>query len=247
MIWRRHGKVLSSQVTFRQRILRNHANRGQPGGEAVRLSKGGKAVSERTSEIIEAGVFDFDGTLVDTLSLHYQAYRLVFAEVGLQLTEQQFYSNIGGTALDVIPRLVGGRRCPVSASTLHTRKLAYFPRVLDGASLELLPSSGLLPVLHGNVPLAVATSGARDGFERLLAHLGWEHYFAATVTGDDVEYGKPHPEPYLLAASRLGVEPRGCLAFEDTEDGLSSARAAGMLVVDVRPWGRSSGTGVASG
>ena len=84
--------------------------------------------------------------------------------------------------------------------------------------------------------MAVATGGIRLVCERLLDDAGVRDWFAAVVTADDVEHGKPAPDTYALAAERLGVDPHDCVAFEDAEPGLQSARAAGMTAVDVRPW-----------
>jgi HAD superfamily hydrolase (TIGR01509 family) len=179
-------------------------------------------------------LFDLDGTLIDTMPLHYQAYRRTFLEMGLSLSPEGFYGNVGGTAMETIPRFLAGREAPWSIAEIHERKKRELAVLLEEADLVVLPTALLLPLLRGRVPMAVATSGARPGVEQMLGRLGWLETFQAVVTAEDVRNGKPAPEVYLEAARRIGVPASECLAFEDTDDGVASARAAGTTVVDVR-------------
>jgi HAD superfamily hydrolase (TIGR01509 family) len=185
-------------------------------------------------ESLHGVLFDLDGTLIDTMPLHYEAYRRTFLEMGLTLTPEGFYGNVGGTALETIPRFLAGRSAPWSVAEIHERKKRALASLLDEVDLVVLPAANLLPLLHGRVPMAVATSGARPGVEKMLGRLGWLEIFRAVVTAEDVKNGKPAPEVYLEAARRLGVPAGDCLALEDTDDGVASARAAGCTVVDVR-------------
>jgi HAD superfamily hydrolase (TIGR01509 family) len=180
-----------------------------------------------------AVVFDFDGTLVDTMPLHYAAYRKVFAEVNLALTEEMFYSNVGGKASDTIPRLLSGRPCPISERELHHRKKACINEIFRQAEIHVLPCSRLLPVLLGRVKLGIVSSGSRPGIEILLRRMGWLAWFDAIITGEDSLRSKPEPEPFLLAALQLCVSPANTLVFEDSAAGIQAARAAGMAAFDV--------------
>jgi beta-phosphoglucomutase-like phosphatase (HAD superfamily) len=179
-------------------------------------------------------LFDLDGTLIDTMPLHYEAYRRTFLEMNLSLTPEAFYGNVGGTGLETIPRFLAGRAAPCSVAEIHDRKKRQLALLLDEVELTVLPAGLLLPLLRGRVPMAVATSGARPGVERMLSRVGWLEMFQAVVTAEDVRNGKPAPEVYLEAARLIGVPAGECLAFEDTDDGVASARAAGAAVVDVR-------------
>lgn len=84
---------------------------------------------------------------------------------------------------------------------------------------------------HGSIPMAVASGGHRDLVERTLRAVGICNLFETVVAAEDYNHGKPHPEPFLIAAARLGVAPEHCLAFEDTDVGASAARAAGMQCI----------------
>ena len=117
--------------------------------------------------------FDFDGTLVDTLHLHYEAYRQVFAFMGLSLSEDQFYSNIGGKATEAIPLFLAGREAPLTIEEIHRRKKIVVGALFLDAPLHVLPAASLLPLLMGRLPLALVSSGSRPGIEQLLGRLGW--------------------------------------------------------------------------
>jgi len=182
----------------------------------------------------DGAVFDFDGTLVDTMPLHYEAYRRTFAECGLDLTPADFYDHVGGAARETIPRFLRGRACPWTVAQLHARKQEVVAEVLASAEIPQLATSLLLPLLHGRVKIGLASSGSRPGIELVLARLGWARYFDVVVTGEDAPHGKPAPDLFLLAARGLQLDPARCLAFEDTADGVAAARAAGMTVFDVR-------------
>jgi len=179
-------------------------------------------------------IFDFDGTLVDTMPLHYESYRQTFAEVGIALAPEDFYANIGGVARETIPRFLRGRPCTRSIAELHARKQVIAQDLLRTADLPVLASAELLRAFHGTLPIAMASSGSRSGIDVVLDRLGWRAYFTTIVTGQDVARGKPAPEIFLLAAERLGVPAPSCLVFEDTDDGVAAARAAAMAVFDVR-------------
>lgn len=179
-------------------------------------------------------IFDFDGTLVDTLPLHYEAYRDVFASLGLDLAEADFFPHCAGNARESIPRFLRRRLCPVSASEIHRRKKQRVAELFATRPIPILKTARLLEVFHGRLPMALASSGSREGIYLLLDRLNWRSLFSAIVTGEDAERGKPAPDLFIETARRLGVPPASCLVYEDTDDGLEAARAAGMACVDIR-------------
>ena len=171
--------------------------------------------------------------MVDTLGSHYEAYRVVFESLGINLLPEEFYSNLGGKATEAIPLFLGGRQSPISIQEIHTQKKEIIADLFTNGTTRILPTAGFLPLFHGRVPLALVSSGAREGIELLLKRLGWTKYFDVIVTGEDTPKSKPDPMPYLLAAEKLGIAPNHIAAFEDTTAGLESARRAGMTVYDV--------------
>jgi len=179
-------------------------------------------------------IFDCDGTLADTMPLHWVAWRTTAERYGLHFTEERFYA-LGGVPSRDIFKMLGEEQGivldPIKAS--HDKENAYLP---------LLPRVGpvheVLAIAHehhGKLPMAVASGGTKPVITQVLEHLGILHMFDAVVTSEDVVNQKPAPDIFLEAARRLGVEPKYCQAFEDAELGLQAIRAAGMHVVDVRP------------
>ncbi len=114
---------------------------------------------------VEAAIFDFDGTLVDTMPIHYEAYRRVFADVGLALSEEDFYGNIGGKAVETIPRFLAGRSCPLSVEDIHQAKKRAVAAMFEEEPIPVLDTAAyLLDLLLGRVPMA--PPGSRPGIER---------------------------------------------------------------------------------
>jgi beta-phosphoglucomutase family hydrolase len=193
-------------------------------------------------------IFDLDGTLVDTMPLHYQAWDQAIRAVGLQepLSEDLFYS-LGGVPTRKVAELIGKHYgLPLDPEAVFHHKEAIF--------LDHMPKVGLIaPVadfarkMAGVKPVAIASGGDRKVVTSTLAHANLTALFPVVVTADDVIHGKPSPDMFLLAAKRMGVEPTKCLVFEDAEPGIQAARAAGMDVVRVpsRPERNSSGAVVA--
>jgi HAD superfamily hydrolase (TIGR01509 family) len=190
--------------------------------------------SDVVSPGIAAALFDFDGTLVDTMPLHYQAYREVLAEVDIELTPEDFYGNIGGNARESIPKFLRGRSCTLSTADIHARKKQRIGELLATGEIPVLETAKLLEVFSGRLTMGLVSSGSRPGIDVVLDRLNWRRHFAAIVTGEDTVHGKPAPDLFLLGAERLGIKPELCIAFEDTDAGVASARNAGMRVFDVR-------------
>lgn len=181
----------------------------------------------------QAYLFDCDGTLADTMPLHYRAWRATLDPLGCPFPEELFYA-LGGTPTDKIVELLNGRNGtalpPVETAVAKEQTfLAMIPQVR--------PVEATLAVARAaharGLPLAVASGGFRPVVEQILTALGIREWFGAVVGGDEVARGKPAPDTYLEAARRLGVAPAACLVFEDTRIGLDAAAAAGMTAVFV--------------
>ena len=179
-------------------------------------------------------IFDCDGTLADSMPVHWLAWRRTLEKHGLDhlLPHDRFMSLGGVPAMQIFDLLAAesGRELDARAMTLEKYQ-AYFDHADQIARIEPIVSLAL--EYKGKLPIAVATGSTRTGVTRTLNAIGLADHFDAVVTADDVSHPKPHPETFLKAAEKLGVPPRSCLAFEDAAPGLASARAAGMEVVDV--------------
>lgn len=180
----------------------------------------------------DAYIFDCDGTLADTMGLHYEAWKLALAPYGADLPEDLYYQWGGRPTKEIVEALNEMQGLWMDAEALvHIKEELYF---------GLLP--GVQPIdavvefarsLHGRKPIAVASGGGRKSVHSTLDGLGLTHLFDTIVTSEDYKNGKPAPDPYLEAARRLAVDPKQCLVFEDTETGRQSAHAAGMQCVMV--------------
>jgi HAD superfamily hydrolase (TIGR01509 family) len=188
-------------------------------------------------EQYDALLFDLDGTLVDTMPLHYQAYAEVLAQRGLRITEADFMSAIGEPARKAIPRflkLAGIKTIAASEiASIHEEKKQVFMRSLKTARLIPLEAASLLMAAKGRRKIGLVSSGNRLGVIALINAMKWDRIFDVIISGDDVTKGKPDPEPYLAAAAFVGVGPKNCLVLEDTKSGLEAGAAAGMTVLDV--------------
>lgn len=184
----------------------------------------------------DALIFDCDGTLADTMPLHWRAWEQTARKYELHFTEARFYELGGVPARHILAMLFTeqsrhGLDAHAIALEKEERYLLLLPEVKP-----IEPVVELARVCRGRLPLGIATGGSRPGIPLVLRALGILDWFGAVVTSQDVKNPKPSPDPFLEAARQLGVDPRRCRAYEDTDIGLASIRAAGMEAVDVRPW-----------
>jgi beta-phosphoglucomutase family hydrolase len=182
---------------------------------------------------IHALIFDCDGTIADTMPLHWQSWREVSARHGFRFVEARFYALAGIPSRDIVRTLNTEQGLNLDPLVIAREKEETYLAKLDHVGpIELVVD--LARANHGRLPMAVASGGSRRVIERVLTHLGIRPLFAAVVTNEDVTRQKPAPDIFLEAARRLGVPPQSCRAYEDAELGLAAIRAAGMEAVDVR-------------
>jgi HAD superfamily hydrolase (TIGR01509 family) len=180
----------------------------------------------------EGYIFDCDGTLADTMPLHFRAWSRTMQEEGGDFPEELFYAWGGRPAAEIVEEL--NARYGLSMPIVETvnRKEGYFLALLH----EVEPIEAIVEVakrLHGKAPMAVASGGHRELVTATLNYLGIHELFQAVVCAEDYERGKPAPDPFLVAASQLGVPAGNCLVFEDSPTGIQAARSAGMEFVFV--------------
>jgi HAD superfamily hydrolase (TIGR01509 family) len=179
-----------------------------------------------------AYLFDCDGTIADSMPLHYVAWKSVLAEWDCAFPEELFYAWGGMPVAEIISTLNERNGLAMPVAEVHRRKEALY--------FEHLPRLKAVPEVlehieasHGRIPFAVVSGSTRDSVIASLESLGLLDRFDTLVCAGDYSKSKPDPEPFLLAAQRLGVAPEDCLVFEDTEMGIQAATAAGMASVKV--------------
>lgn len=182
---------------------------------------------------LEALLFDLDGTLADTAAVNVAAYQAALAEAGIAVqTERLHRASFGRHWTQFLPELIGSFNTTLDAATVADRKKTLYAGMVGSVRLN----TALLALLDsccGSVRTGLVTTASRANVEAILQTHGLSPRFETIVTGDDVARHKPDPQAYLLAARNLGVAPSQCLAFEDSQAGLRSARSAGMAVVQV--------------
>jgi len=191
-----------------------------------------------------AVIWDMDGLLFDTERLSFEAWQVGAESIGQQMTLELFQSLIGMNAAAIVRKLKLDLGEDADLEELQrVAGLSYDKLIENGAPLKEGAADCLKRLHELEVPQALATSSSYRYAAKKLKHHNLLELFQATVTGDQVENGKPHPEPYLLAAKRLQVAPQHCLAFEDSVNGIHSAKQAGMqtiLIPDMCPHNEES-------
>ena len=187
------------------------------------------------TEGYKAVVFDLDGTLVDSMPAHFEAWRKALAKARAPkdvFPEDVFYAMGGRPTKDIVVEINGEHNLHLDPQVVALAKREAFLESLD----KLEPIDDIVDFaksLRGKMPIGIATGGSRVVVEKTLQALGLSDLFDEVVTADDVNCGKPAPDVFLEAASRLGVAPEDCLALEDAPAGMMAAQSAGMMVVAV--------------
>jgi len=177
-----------------------------------------------------AYLFDCDGTIADSMPLHYKAWKKALAEYGCTYDEDLFYAWGGKPVRKIIADLneMHGLNMPIDA--LAEQKESYYHAQLP--ELQGIPEViEHIEAQHGRIPFAVVSGSRRASVVGSLTALGLLDKFDVLVCAEDYKHGKPAPDGFLLAAHNLGVAPKHCLVFEDTELGITAATAAGMKSV----------------
>jgi beta-phosphoglucomutase family hydrolase len=194
----------------------------------------------------QAYLFDCDGTIADSMPLHYVAWKETLAEWGCAFDEELFYAWGGKPIREIIAALNKQNSLQMPVDAVEKRKEKLY--------CELLPQLKAVPEVlehiqaqHGRIPFAVVSGSRRNSVVSSLTALHLLDKFDTIVGAEDYQNSKPAPDAFLLAATRLGVAPEHCLVFEDTALGIQAATAAGMASVRVpSPTERLQGTAAMS-
>lgn len=187
-----------------------------------------------------AYLFDCDGTIVDSMPLHFIAWNKALAEWNCELPEKDFYAWGGIPVKQIIADLNRKHGLHMPVEEVARCKENYYFQILP--QLKAIPE--VLDVInagYGKIPFVVVSGSTRESVIASLQALHLLDKFPIIVGAGEYRNPKPDPEAFLLAAKLLGVEPESCLVFEDTDMGIQAATAAGMASVKIlQPWERKA-------
>ena len=182
-----------------------------------------------------AVLWDMDGTLIDSEEFHWISWRDTMAKEGIPITHEQFLSSFGQRNDSIIPRWLGAASTPQWVERISNAKEGLYRDLIRKHGMSPLPGvSNWVRRLHEEGWLqAIASAAPRPNIEVVVESLKAAHYFQVIVSAEDVQKGKPDPQVYLLAASRVGVSPDRSIVVEDAGAGVEAARSAGMRSIGV--------------
>jgi len=180
-------------------------------------------------------IFDMDGVLVDSYWPHFESWKRLAAMHGIEMTEAMFRTTFGRTSREIIRHFWGDRmgNDEQVAAWDRWKEQSYRDLLMENFP-EMDGAAELLANLHAaGFSMAIGSSGPPENVATIRRHLRNAGLFKAQVSGMDVTHGKPHPEVFLVAAGKLGIEPRNCLVVEDAPAGVAAGKAAGMAVIGI--------------
>ncbi len=186
--------------------------------------------------MIKAVIFDHDGVIADTEPIHFRADNAILARYGFSISAEANDSLVGVSTKKSWEILREMFKIQEAAEWLAEEKTNEAARIIANGGIA--PNKGLLQLLDGlkrnGCTLAIASGQYRRIIDAVLAKLRISSYFSTVVSAEDTTFGKPSPEVFLTAASRLGVNPAECVVIEDSESGVTAAKAAGMACVALK-------------
>lgn len=180
----------------------------------------------------QAYLFDCDGTVADSMPLHYIAWKKALGEWNCPFDEELFYSWGGVPPMEIVERLNAMHRLSMPVAEVADHKENYYYAQLP----ELKPVPEVIEHVeaqYGKIPFGIVSGSTRESVVNSLSTIGLLGRFQTIVTSEDYRRSKPAPDAFLLAAERLGVAPESCLVFEDADIGIQAATAAGMASIRV--------------
>lgn len=186
-----------------------------------------------------AVLWDMDGTLIDSEDVHWISWRDTMAKEGIVISRDQFLASFGQRNDAILPRWLGAGATPERVERIANAKEELYRQLVRRDGVSALPgvANWLQRLAQRGWLQAIASSAPRANVEAVLEALGAGHYFQAIVSAEDVRAGKPDPEVYRLAASRVGASAARCIVVEDAAAGIEGARRAGMRSIGVSQTG----------
>lgn len=180
-------------------------------------------------------IFDMDGTLADSMPIHFKAWKLTAAENGFEYTEKQFLETAGMPTHKIVPVINKKLGLNLDPEKFSRRKEQLFLENIKDVKL-IQPVADIVKEYYNRLPMSIGTGGKKEIAKLTLKILGFDKYFDIIVSAEDVVNHKPDPDTFLKCAELMKVRPEFCQVFEDGEMGLIAAEKAGMIVTDVRPY-----------
>ena len=181
---------------------------------------------------VEGLIFDLDGTIADTMPIHFIAWRNAAARYGIDFTVELFADLAGIPLYPTVKKLNELFGTDIDPKEMGDAKEQEYENNM-GNALPIGPVMDLIRRYHGKLPMVIGTGGNRELSLKAMKIIGVDRYIDKLVSADDVTFHKPHPETFLKCAELIGVEPEKCLVFEDGILGMRAAEAAGMKAVNV--------------
>jgi mannitol-1-/sugar-/sorbitol-6-/2-deoxyglucose-6-phosphatase len=185
--------------------------------------------------MIEAVIFDMDGVLIDSEPIWREAEKIVFARIGIELTEEMCHQTTGLRTDETVAHWYRFKPWDGKSREEVGREVEY--AVCEIVDKKGFPAPGVLKIIdffnQAGVPKALASSSSPEVIERVLGRLELKHEFDGIYSAANEEFGKPHPAVYITAARKMGVLPVNCLAIEDSMAGLIAAKSAKMRTLVV--------------
>lgn len=181
---------------------------------------------------IKGLIFDLDGTISDTMPIHYIAWKNAAARYGIEFTTELFEQLAGIPLYPTVEKLNKLFNKNIDPQEMGDSKEQEYENNMHKAR-PVEPVMEVIRRYHGLLPMAVGTGGGRQISQKAMRLIGVDQYIDKLVSADDVTHHKPHPETFLKCAELIGVAPKDCLVFEDGILGIQAAQTAGMQVVDV--------------
>jgi len=186
-------------------------------------------------------IFDLDGTLLDSMPLHYEAWKEICKDhLDYNFTEDFFYDHAGVSSEKIFSEIRDISGKDFDPHQFARDKEALYETKLHKLTL-VLPVIEIVKRYHCKLPMSIGTGSPKKGSWKAIKSVGLDEYFSILVSKEDVPHPKPAPDTFLKCAEMMGTDPTICQVFEDGDPGLRAAQTAGMIATDIRPYvnGRS--------